>query len=223
MSRVDDLADLVKTTNDILFANEAQNIRTVYIQVDDLCELALKSYLQANVQNWKPADGQFPNGRPRFKGFWTVVNEARSLLTGNHRLQELLDQFCDRREERNHFFHDHTLSGLTVAPEKCLQALCELYELLGILFSDFWDRVEASSILKTQIAVIRLKRRTYEDGSLNVRYQRILQQWTHGEDSKYLPRRSAVLLRYPCLGYEFSVIYMDAQGLYDELDSAGLI
>jgi len=222
MSRVDDLVDLVKTTNDILLVNEAQNARTVYIQVDDLCELALKSYLQINIANWSPISHHH-NGRDYFKGFRTVVNEVRAEFPHNQLLQDLLDRFVDRREERNHFFHDHTLSGLTVTPDKCLQALCDLYELLGILFPEFWDKVEANSILKAQIAVIRLKRRAWEDGSLNNRYQRFLQQWAHGEDSNYLPRRGVVLLRYPCLGYEFSVIYLDARGVYEALDQAGLL
>lgn len=223
MSRVDDLVDLVKTTNDILLVNEAQNVRTVYIQVDDLCELALKSYLQANTDNWDPTDGVLPNGRPHFKGFWTVVRETRDEFYGNQQLSDLLGRFADRREERNRFFHDHALSGLTVAPEKCLEALCDLYELLGILFPDFWDKVEANSILKAQIAVIRLKRRMWQDGSLNHRYQAILQQWRHGEGTEYLPVKGVALLRHPCLGYEFSVVYMDARGLYDELARAGLV
>jgi len=208
MSRVDDLADLVKTTNDILLVNEAQNVRTVYIQVDDLCELALKSYLQANVDNWNPTDGVFRNGRPRFKRFWTVVKETRDEFPGNEQLSDLLDGFAARREERNSFFHDQNLSGLTVTSEKCLQALCDLYELLGVLFPDFWDKVEANSILKTQMAVIRLKRRMWQDGSLNHRYQAILQRWRHGEDTEYLSVKGVALLRHPCLGYEFSVIYL---------------
>lgn len=223
MSRVDDLANLVKTTNDMLLVNEAQNIRSVYIQVDDICELALKSYLQANVNNWQPTDGTASSGRPWFKGFGTVIEEARNEFPHNQQLSDLLDNFEDRREERNHFFHDHTLSGLTVTPEKCLEALCDLYDLLNILFPDFTDIVEANSILRTQIAVIRLKRRMWQDGSFNNRYQAILQQWKHSEDTNYLPVNGVVLLRHPCLGYEFCVVYMDPRGLYDELDDAGLI
>lgn len=222
MSRVDDLIDLVRTINDILLVNEVHNVRTVFIQVDDLCELSLKSYLQANVDGWDPVDGEIA-GRPRFKRFWTVMEEVRDQFPQDEQLSDVLDRFGDRREERNYFFHDHSLSGLTVTREKCLGALCDLYVLLGILFPDFWNKVEANNILKAQIAVIRLKREMWQDGALNQKYQVMLAEWRHGEDTTYLPAKGVALLRHPCLGYEFSVIYMDARGLYEELEDNGLI
>jgi hypothetical protein len=223
MSRTDDLIDLLKATNDILLVNEVQNVRSAYIQVDDLCELALKSFLQSTIRNWDPTDGTTAGGRPRFKGFWTVADEALAQCPSNVRLQELLGEFKDRREERNHFFHDHSLSGLTVTPEKGLDALCDLYELLDILFSDSARKVENNIILKTQMAVVRVKRETYRNGGINNRYQAILSEWTHGENSKYLPRQGVVLLRHPCVGFEFSAIYLDARGVYEALEEKGLI
>lgn len=224
MSRVDDLADLVRTTNDMLLANESQNIRSVYIQVDDICELALKSYLQANVVNWQPVDpGRSTKRHKWYKGFRKVVAETKAEFAENQQVCDLLDRFVGRRDERNHFFHDQNLSGLTVTKEKCFEALCDLYDLLEILFAEFSDIVEGNLILKTQIAVMRLKERMWEDGYLNSRYHTVLSRWRHSENSKYLPVEGVVLLRHPCLGYEFCVVYVDARGLYDGLDEAGLV
>jgi hypothetical protein len=223
MSRTDDLIDLLRATNDILLVNEVQNVRSAYIQVDDLCELALKSFLQATVPNWDPTDGVTARGQPRFKGFWTVANEVLIQCPGNARLHELLDEFKDRREARNHFFHDHALAGLTVTPEKCFDALCDLYELLSLLFVDFTRKVENNIILKTQMAVIRVKREAWRNGGVNNRYQAILSEWANGENSRYLPRQGVVLLRHPCMGFEFSAIYLDARGVYEALEEKGLI
>jgi len=46
MSRVSDLIDLIQNVNDFYLVNPSRNGRSVYIQVDDLCELAMKSWLQ---------------------------------------------------------------------------------------------------------------------------------------------------------------------------------
>jgi hypothetical protein len=203
--------------------NQAQNVRTVFIQVDDICELALKSYLQMNVNNWDPTGGTRSDGRPWYKGFRTVVGEVRNQVPNNQQLSDLLDRFIDRREDRNHFFHDHNLSGLTVTPQKCLEALCDLYDLLEILFSEFADIVRGNNILRVQVAVIKLKHRTWQGDISDHQYQTILQQWRHSEGTTYLPASSVLLLRHPCLGYEFCVIYRDPRGLYEALDDAGLI
>jgi hypothetical protein len=49
MSRESDLVDLIKTANEIYLVNPSGNVRSAYIQIDDVCELIMKSYLQANV------------------------------------------------------------------------------------------------------------------------------------------------------------------------------
>lgn len=54
MSREADLLSLISTANEIYLSNPANNARSAYIQIDDLCELILKSYLQANVKDWLP-------------------------------------------------------------------------------------------------------------------------------------------------------------------------
>ena len=49
MSRINDLLDLIQNTNDFYLMNPARNVRSVYIQIDDLCELAMKSWLQLDT------------------------------------------------------------------------------------------------------------------------------------------------------------------------------
>lgn len=51
MSRVSDLLDLIQNANDFYLINPLRNVRSVYIQIDDLCELALKSWLQMDVSS----------------------------------------------------------------------------------------------------------------------------------------------------------------------------
>ena len=51
MSRITDILDLIQNTNDFYLVNPARNVRSVYIQVDDLCELAMKSWLQLDTSH----------------------------------------------------------------------------------------------------------------------------------------------------------------------------
>ncbi len=49
MSRLPDILSLIESTNDFYLMAPGRNDRSVYIQVDDLCELAMKSWLDENV------------------------------------------------------------------------------------------------------------------------------------------------------------------------------
>lgn len=133
MSRESDLVDLIKTANEIYLVNLTGNARSAYIQIDDLCELIMKSYLQANVNTWSPISHQH-NNRDYFKGFWTITAEVRQQLPGNQLVSDLLDRIEGRRTNRNRFFHDHQMTGLTVTDDHCLQAYCDLYALFHALF-----------------------------------------------------------------------------------------
>ncbi|MEX0267816.1 hypothetical protein AB3R30_01615 [Leptolyngbyaceae cyanobacterium UHCC 1019] len=50
MSRLDDLIDLLQSANEIYLINPSRNVRSAFIQVDDLCELAMKSWLQIDTE-----------------------------------------------------------------------------------------------------------------------------------------------------------------------------
>ncbi len=45
-SRLDDLIDLVQTTNEVYFITAPGRVRTAFILADDIVELALKTFLQ---------------------------------------------------------------------------------------------------------------------------------------------------------------------------------
>ncbi|RYX82133.1 hypothetical protein EON83_20655 [bacterium] len=45
MSRLKDILDLLESANDFYFVNPHRNVRAVYIQIDDICELTMKSWL----------------------------------------------------------------------------------------------------------------------------------------------------------------------------------
>lgn len=156
MSRLDDLIDLMRSAHDAYLVNPARNVRLAYIQIDDLAELSIKTWLQENVAGWSPISHQY-SGRDYFKGFRTIVNEVRTHNAANATLPVLLPRFLDRRENRNHFFHDHNMAALTVTEEECLRAFCDLYQLLAELFPDYGDKLKANRIAYAQVIIIRLK------------------------------------------------------------------
>jgi hypothetical protein len=49
MSRIQGLLSLIESANDFYLVAPGRNDRSVYIQVDDICELAMKSWLHANT------------------------------------------------------------------------------------------------------------------------------------------------------------------------------
>jgi len=49
MSRLDDLVDLIQSANDVYLINPERNVRSAFIQIDDLCELTMKSWLQSET------------------------------------------------------------------------------------------------------------------------------------------------------------------------------
>ena len=60
-----------------------------------------------------------------------VIAEVKNANPNNQDLATLLDRFESRREQRNHFFHNQDLSGLTVTEEECVRAFCDLYDLIN--------------------------------------------------------------------------------------------
>lgn len=206
MPRIDDLVDLTQMANDIYLVNPSRNVRMAYIQIDDLCELAMKTWLQLNVPNWSPVSHQ-RNGRDYFKGFRMIIDEVKQQNPSNHALSDILDHFDSRRDNRNRFFHDQSFSGLTVTEDECLRAFCDFYDLLIILFgNDCQDILAANRIASVQMAVIRLKLKSCAGG------RRVLEYY---QDAAYSP--GDLRLRPNSLGYEYCVIYDNPEGLHDRV------
>ncbi len=118
--------------------------------------MILKSYLQATVKDWSPYDERGKN-KEHFKGFWTVSREVKEHQPGNQAVSDLLAHIEGRRTNRNRFFHDHEMSGLTVTDEHCLQSFCDLYDLLNALFPAAFKNNE-NRVLRAQVAAIRALR-----------------------------------------------------------------
>ncbi len=206
MSRVDDLVALVQSANDVYLVNPTRNARMAYILVDDICELAMKSWLQMRDSNWNPISHQ-RDGRDYYKGFRTIIDEVRSRTPGNQDLHTLLNRFESRRQQRNHFFHDQNLSGVTVADEECVRAFCDLYDLLRMLFEDeFVASLESNQIARAQMVVIRLKRESYAA------------QWVYELFEQAIS--SKITLHPGDLGHEYHSIYQDAERIVDGIRSS---
>jgi len=224
MSRLDDLIDLVQTTNEVYFITAPGRVRTAFILADDIVELALKTFLQEKAveqreqciqyfeqQKWvsnerqrktlhryfeeeideneacsnlgrNPATNRnavtdfqklidpYPmirhwsaNQPEARKEFRDVVNEVKQFFPplpghSSHPATALLDEALHRHQTRNKFYHDHQQTGLTIDDDKCLRALCGLFDLLEQLFSDWRARVHAYKTVGCQVGVLRLKK-----------------------------------------------------------------
>ncbi len=221
MSRESDLVDLIKPANEIYLVNPASNARSAYIQIDDLCELIMKSYLQANVNAWSPISHQ-DHGRDQFKSFWTIIGEVRQQLPGNQIVSDLLDHILERRTNRNRFFHDHQMSGLTVTDEHCLQSFCDLYALFHALFPTALNS-HATPMLRAQVGAIHALKDCAQDPALRQRYNGIVSQWRHEEQPLTLRAKGEVRIKFSNLAYDYCVIHYYADRFFDELNQKGLL
>lgn len=220
MSRLDDIIELIQTTNEVYFITAPGRVRTAYILVDDILELALKTFLQEKTferreqceaalvtatlvtssphhkaltrffedeinfaelcqklgQNSSPSQtnlqnqiNNFPNlnhwsaNNPEArKEFQEVIAESKQefpLAIGQTTspIWSLLDEALNRHKTRNKFYHDHHQAGLTINDEKCLRALCDMFDLMEHLFSKFSDEIKRNHTVRCQIGVLRLK------------------------------------------------------------------
>src|SRR5436305_9210317 len=197
MSREADLVDLIRTANEIYLVNPGGNARSGYIQIDDLCELIMKSYLHANVNGWTPIDHHH-NGRDYFKGFWTITGEVRQHLPGNQIVSDLLNRIEGRRTNRNRFFHDHQMSGLTVTDDHCLQAFRDLYALFHALFPTALGS-HATPVLRAQVAAIHALSECVQNPAKKQQYNSIVNGWRNEEASRSLRTSGEVRIKFPNL------------------------
>lgn len=223
MSRLDDIIELIQTTNEVYFITAPGRVRTAYILVDDIIELSLKIFLQEKVyeqrvncqidletaslvtsrnhrdslrryfeeklnidelsnelgrgttgipilqnhlvfflliRHWSAND---PNARHTFdrviddvKPFFALPTTA-PVGTPPNPATSLLDEALIRHKTRNKFYHDQNLSGLDINDEKCLSALCAMFDLVEHLFPTFSDEVKRKHTVRCQIGVLRLK------------------------------------------------------------------
>lgn len=111
------------------------------------------------LQHWSANN---PSARNTFD---TVINEVKPFFPPSasgkaHPVSDLLDEAWQRHTTRNKFYHDHHQTGLTIDDDKCLRALCDLFDLMEHLFTDFSAKIQRYNTVCCQIGVIRLKRAT---------------------------------------------------------------
>lgn len=217
MSRAQDLVDLIQTTNEIYLMNPSRNIRSAFIQIDDVVELIMKSHLQQKAKNWSAEKSS-----GRFKNFRDVSEEVQALFPTDSALKELLERILSRRENRNHFFHDQEQSGLTVSGERCLHAFCDLYLLMETLFPSTIAN-NATPVMNAQMAAIRALHKAESDPVKKGKYNDILRNWSNEESKPRLKSRGEVKIGFPNLGYEYCVINYYAVKFYDALLEADLV
>jgi hypothetical protein len=243
MSRLDDLIDLIQTTNEVYFITAPGRVRTAYILVDDIVELALKTFLQEKAleqrEQFKTALEQAnlatsrahrnalneyyeesitlndlsqrlnlgavgvatlqgfinaitpsnllqhwsANDPDNFRNFNEVVRDVKLLFIAGHAILLKLDEAADRHKVRNLFYHDHQHAGLTIDDDKCLRALCGMFELMECLFpgtptKDSFDYLaKRNKTVRCQIGVLRLKLASHGSTELEAPYIRALKQF----------------------------------------------
>jgi hypothetical protein len=153
MARIDDIVDLMRVANETYIINPSLNIRAAYIQIDDLCELSFKSFLESRINGWSAnrAGGGF-------KLFHEIKAEVDTFFPGDTNFLSLTTRINDRRTNRNRFFHDQRQSALTVDDRHCLEAFVDFYTLLNYLFtSEYKTSLNNNVICHTQVMLIKLK------------------------------------------------------------------
>lgn len=217
MSREKDLIDLIRTANEVYLINPSNNVRTAYILIDDLCELMTKFFLQLKDKAWK---AEKANGH--FKKFTEITDEVRAKHQGNGKVDRILTNFDSRRRNRNSFFHDHQMTGLTVSNENCLEAFCDLYDLLDILFPNAVKN-NKTALYMAQVASIKVLRECVHDYEIKTKYLNLLRNWEHNENKKTLKAKGEFCLVFPNSNYEYCIIHYNSQRFYDALLTTGLI
>lgn len=116
----------------------------------------LKPY--GNLHHWSVNE---PN---RHATFYTIITDAQALFPANSRERDLLDVLFDRHDGRNLLYHSHHHTAWSIENEQCLQAMCDLFELMETLFPDFNDALKnaGDKTVACQIGVLRLKLKSEE-------------------------------------------------------------
>lgn len=280
MSRLDDLIDLIQTTNEVYFITAPGRVRTAYILVDDIVELALKTFLQEkaleqreNCQavleaaGWITADKHRTGLRRYFEEeidvielckslghnpdtdaaaittFQSIVapypmiqhwsaNDPNAFITFDndilivkpffatpegalaHPAIALLDEALSRHKTRNMFYHDHHQSGLTIDDDKCLRAICSMFDLMEHLFpgtptKDSFDYLaKRNKTVRCQIGVLRLKLASHGSTDLEAPYIRALKQFNI--DHKVV---------YESKNFEHSILHTISERFFNALRS----
>jgi hypothetical protein len=175
--------------------------------------------LHQPLSTWKPTkvDGNF-------KSFANIISEVkdRKPISVSPNLHFILNRMEERRENRNNFFHNQNLTGLTTTEEQCLQAFCDLYELMDNLFPD-WIAQHATPLLLAQMGAIKARKNTINDAGRRQKYNDLLSNWPNREERPNLRARGEIKIKFTGWVYEYCVIHYYPTTFYDALIQMELI
>ncbi len=125
-------------------------------------------------------------------------------------------------KNRNSFFHDHKMTGLTISADNCLEAFCDLYDLLDILFPDAVKKNKTATY-EAQTATIRVLKNCAGDDDKQKKFNKLMRNWENKEGKKNLKTKGEVKMEFPDRSYQYCVIHYSSQRFYDALKLEGLI
>jgi len=126
-----------------------------------------------NLRHWSV------NEPDQFVNFHKVITDVTAIFPSASREVELLGILSDRHQSRNLLYHDHHHTAWSVRDVLCLQAMCDLFELMEILFPNFNELLRNANdkTVACQIGVLRLKLKAEEGrGELVEPYKNALRQ-----------------------------------------------
>lgn len=125
-------------------------------QQEDNLQVKLQSF--GDLRHWSA------NALEQHVSFYRVVTDVQALFPAQSAESEMLQAAFERHEGRNRLYHDHHHTAWSVSDIRCLRAMCDLFNLLEVLFPDFSDTLTGSQYktVRCQIGVLRLKLKSEE-------------------------------------------------------------
>ncbi|WP_321471410.1 hypothetical protein [uncultured Paludibaculum sp.] len=219
---IEDVASLCNNVIDIFLCRPDSNCRLCFIQVDDVVELGIKTWLQTNVAGWTAEDAtRSTPARPYYKSFRAVVGELRGQPGLPTHVPGILARVEARRDMRNRFFHDHNQAGLTVEYRRCLEALIDLLDLFEALFADFKATVCRYTPEQAQYKLLRLRSHGLNNPGLYELMRRFFERSERGYPEQTGIRRAGnrvVSHGSHSPGYEWLATLQDGPAVASECD-----
>ncbi|MBV5343019.1 hypothetical protein JZU68_05220, partial [bacterium] len=154
----------------------------VELKLDSSQVILLQNHINSLVpinllQHWSVND---PDD---FKKYYEVVRDVKNFFLSNSLTFTMLDEIALRHQERNSLYHDHKQSGLSINDDKCLRALCGMFDLMEQLFpgspttDSFLSLAQRNKTVRCQIGVLRLKLSAHGSTELEEPYLADLRQF----------------------------------------------
>ena len=88
------------------------------------------------------------------------------------------------------------MTGLTVSADNCLEAFCDLYDLLDILFPDA-VRKNKTATYQAQTATIKVLKDCASDDDKQKKFKNLMKNWEHEELQRRFKAKGELLRSFP--------------------------